>query len=166
VWNGEQIESIDEMERLSDRVDFKYIGVKSDKMFTLNMGTGPKEVFIFADPNCSICHKLISDIRKSKLIQKNYTIKIVITPLLKKSSVEKSKKLAGLAKRDMDRAIDAFIENSFDNIQATDEAVDGIDYNLLVARALSIRNFPYLVNPQGLMHIGIPEEIHLFLSKQ
>jgi hypothetical protein len=79
--------------------------------------------------------------------------------------MDKANKLASLAQKDMDLAIDTFIENSFENLSATSESVDGIDYNLLVARALSIRNFPYLVNPQGRMHIGIPEEIHLFLAK-
>jgi thiol:disulfide interchange protein DsbC len=166
VWNGEQIESIGEMEKLSDRIDFKYIGVRPDRMFSLNIGTGKKEVFIFADPNCNICHSLIKDIRGSKLIKKSYNIRVVITPLLKKSSMDKAKKLAALAGKDMSAAIDAFIENSFENITLTEETVDGIDYNLLVAKALSIRNFPYLVNPQGRMYIGIPEEIHLFLSKQ
>ncbi len=166
VWNGEQIESIGEMNNLTDRVSFNYIGVKPERMFTLDLGTGPKDAFVFADPNCSICHKLIRDIRDSKLIKKNYRIRIVITPVLKKSSMEKSKKLAGLAEKDQVLAVNTFIENSFDNIKATEDSNDKIDYNLLVAKALSIRNFPYLVNPKGLMHIGIPEDIYLFLSKK
>ncbi len=166
VWNGEQIESIGEMEALTDRVSFDYIGVTSDKMFTLDLGTASKEAFVFSDPNCSICHNLIRNIRVSKLINKNYRIKIVITPLLKKSSMEKTKKLAGIAEKDQAMAVNAFIENSFDNIKATEKMNDKIDYNLLVARALSIHNFPYIVNSQGRMHIGIPDDIYLFLSKQ
>ncbi len=166
VWNGEQIESIGEMQAFSDRVRFDYIGVKTDRMFTLDLGAGNKDAFVFADPNCGVCHKLIREIKDSKLILKNYRIKIVITPVLKKSSLDKTRKLASIAKEDQALAVNAFIENSFDNITATEEMNDKIDYNLLVAKALSIRNFPYLVNPQGRMQIGIPEDIILFLSKK
>jgi thiol:disulfide interchange protein DsbC len=166
VWNGEQLESMDEMTSLSDRIRLDYIGLNSKKMFTLNLGTGPKEVFVFADPECGICHDLIRKIRESKIIQKDYLVRIVVMPVLKESSLEKSKRLFVLAKDNPKKAIDVLINNAYQNGEISAQKYDGIEYNQLISKALSIYQFPYIINSQGRIHIGLPEEIQLFLLKK
>ncbi|WDP88641.1 MAG: thioredoxin fold domain-containing protein [Desulfobacter sp.] len=165
VWNGKTLKSVVDLEKLSDQVNFKYLGISADKMFTLDMGTGSKEVFIFSDPNCGVCHKLIGKIKASKLIRGNFLVHAAITPLLHETSMEKSKKLAVLAQKNPDSAVDAFINNDFGSTKTDEAPVPGIEYNLLVAKALGIQNVPYIVNSQGRIHIGMPDDIYLFLSK-
>ncbi|WP_020585806.1 disulfide isomerase DsbC N-terminal domain-containing protein [Desulfobacter curvatus] len=165
VWNGRVLANVDELKKFKERVNFKYLGISSQQMFTLSLGTGTDEVFIFSDPNCGVCHKLFGKIKKSSLIKKNFKIHAVITPLLHKTSMAKSKALASMAQKDPEAAMDAFINNSVGNDGASDQPVPGIQYNLLVARALSIQNFPFIVNARGRIHIGMPEDIHLFLFK-
>lgn len=60
--------------------------------------------------------------------------------------------------------MDAFINNSVDDDGVSEQSVPGIQYNLLVAQALSIQNFPFVVNSRGWIHIGMPDDIYLFLS--
>jgi hypothetical protein len=78
----------------------------------------------------------------------------------------KSRALASIAQKDPKAAMDAFINNSVSVDGTFDQSVPGIQYNLLVARALSIQNFPFIVNSRGRIHIGMPDDIHLFLFKK
>ena len=164
VWNGKVLANVAELKKLKDRVNFKYLGISSKKMFTLSLGTGTDEVFIFSDPNCGVCHKLLGKIKKSSLIKNNFKVHAVITPLLHKTSMAKSTSLASMAQKDPGAAMDAFINNSVGDDGASEQPVPGIQYNLLVARALSIQNFPFIVNSQGRVHIGLPDDIYLFLT--
>jgi len=150
---------------LSDHINFKYLGISPEKMFTLDMGTGNADVFIFSDPNCKLCHQLLKKIQRSKLLKQNFKIHAVITPVLSETSMEKSNRLAALDAKDPKAALEAFINNDFSNAETTYEQVPGINYNLLVARALGIQNVPYIVNAGGRIHIGMPDDIHLFLFK-
>lgn len=163
VWNGEKIGSIPHMQSLTDRIKLDYLGIDTKKMFTLDLGTGPEEVLIFSDPNCGVCHKLLSKINDSNLIKKSFKIHAVITPLLHETSMEKSKALAAMAEKDPEEALNAFINNSYNNNGVSDQPVPGIQYNLLVAQALSIQNFPFIINSRGRMHIGMPDDIYMFL---
>lgn len=164
VWNGRALANVSELKKLKDRVNFKYLGISSQDMFTLSLGTGADEVFIFSDPNCGLCHKLLGKINKSSLIKKNFKVHAVITPLLHKTSMSKSKSLASMAQQDPGAAMAAFINNSIGDDGDSDQPVPGIQYNLLVARALSIQNFPFIVNSRGRIHIGMPDDIYLFLT--
>lgn len=166
VWNGTRLKSVKEFNALSDHINFKYIGIESDKMFTLDLGSGPGGVYIFADPNCGICHKLLAKIRDSKLILNRFHVRTIVTPVLKPTSLPKARKLAFMADKNPGDALSAFISNTIDTKECPDTKVAGINYNLLVAKALSIHNFPYIVNPRGRIYIGMPNDIYLFLSKQ
>jgi len=165
VWNGKRIKSVKELNALSDRINFKYLGISPEKMFTLDMGTGNADVFIFSDPNCSLCHQLLKKIKNSKQLKQHFRFHAVITPVLSETSMKKSKRLAALDAKNPKAAIEAFINNDFSNDATTYEQVPGIEYNLLVAKALSIRNFPYIVNSAGRIHVGMPDDIHMFLIK-
>jgi thiol:disulfide interchange protein DsbC len=164
VWNGRVLANVGELKAFKERVDFKYLGISSKKMFTLSLGMGTDEIFIFSDPNCGVCHKLFGKIKKLALIKKNFKVHAVITPLLHKTSMAKSKALASIAQKDPKAAMDAFINNSVSVDGTSDQSVPGIQYNLLVARALSIQNFPFIVNSRGRIHIGMPDDIYLFLT--
>ena len=166
VWNGVEVKSMKELNALSDHMDMDKIGIEPQRMFSLPMGTGEKEVFIFVDPNCSICHKLLAEIQDSKLIQTRFHINAVITPALKKSSLPKACTLADMGRKDPAKALAAFISNTVEPTSGPHIKTDGLKYNLLVAKALSIHNFPYIINPQGRIHVGQPENLYLFLSRQ
>lgn len=166
IWNGVRIRSVQQLNALSDRINFKQIGVEPDKMFSLDQGTGPAPVYIFVDPNCSVCHKLLAKIRDSKLILNRFNVKAIVTPMMSPTSLIKAKQLALTAKDSPEKALSALIDNTIDTSVDPDITVDGVQYNQLVAKALSINNFPYIVNPRGRIFIGLPDDIYLFLSKQ
>ncbi|MCA1785267.1 MAG: hypothetical protein LC657_04700, partial [Desulfobacteraceae bacterium] len=95
-----------------------------------------------------------------------FLIRTVVVPVLGPESKKKAKIIAGLAKTDAGKALDAFVENSYDTDIEPETRAPGLDYNILLTRALSINKVPYIVNAQGLVHTGMPEELHLFLLKK
>tara|TARA_B100000614_G_scaffold253663_1_gene267889 strand:- start:2887 stop:3603 length:717 start_codon:yes stop_codon:yes gene_type:complete len=165
VWNGEQIESVPEMAHLSNRIDFKYLGVKPEKMFTLKLGNGFKEVFVFADPNCSACHKLLDAIQESDQITSEFLIRIAIVPVLGKNSLEKAKKLALKSRSDEPGALTALLNNTYTKGDVPEDGLEKLKYNRILARALSIKSVPYIVNPQGVSVAGMPENLYGFLTQ-
>lgn len=162
VWNGKQIQSMTEMKNLADVMDMEYLGVDSEKMFSLDMGTGENIVLIFSDPNCPACHNLADKILNSGTILKNFTIKLIIVPFLSEGSMGKAKKLATIAAKDKNKAIKVFTDNSYADIEITENDFPKLNYNIMIAKALSIKNFPYIINSKGEIHIGIPNDIYSF----
>ncbi len=166
VWNGEQIEGMGELKQLEDRVNFAYLGVDPQKMFALDLGEGKDAVFVFADPNCGVCHSLLKKIKASKQIQAAYRIYVVIVPILGPSSRDKALKLAQKAKTDAPGALNDFIENRYSETKPGQEKDKGLDYNILLTKALGINKVPYIVNSHGRIMAGMPEELALFLLKK
>jgi thiol:disulfide interchange protein DsbC len=166
VWNGEQIESMPEMAHFSDRIDFRYLGVKPDKMFTLTFGSGSKEVFVFADPNCSVCHQLLQVMMNSDRITSEFLVRVAVVTVLGNNSLEKAKKLVLQSRGDEKAALSTFIKNTYEQKDVPEEGLDKLQYNRILARALSIRSVPYIVNPQGVSVSGMPGDLYAFLLKE
>ena len=57
----------------------KEMGMDVDKLNTISFGHGPKDVVLFVDPRCGVCHKLIGE---AKPLAEKYTFKIVVIPAL------------------------------------------------------------------------------------
>ncbi|MFP4167560.1 MAG: hypothetical protein ACLFSY_01750 [Desulfonatronovibrionaceae bacterium] len=166
VWNGERIDSLEKYRRLSERVDMEYLGIEPSRMFSLDIGSGEKEAYMFVDPGCSYCQNLLKDAAASEQIRSDFKIKVIPVSLLSENSLEKNKKIATLADDSEELALKALLEHSFADLEAADGSFPRLKYNLLVATALSIKNVPYLVNPNGFIHIGVPQDMRSFLEKE
>lgn len=166
VWNGERIDSLQEFKRLSDRIDMQHLGIEPSRMFTLDIGSGEKTAYIFVDPNCSHCHTLVRDLVDSDGMGGKYQIKVVPVTVLSKDSFKKAKKLFAVAEKDPQKALDIFLEGTYDKVKAGEGKFPALKYNVLVATALSIENVPYLVNPAGFIHIGVPRDMRTFLQRR
>lgn len=170
VWNGIKITSVSEMNYFNNRIDFTFLGVKVEKMFGLQIGTGEKKAYVFSEPGCYYCHKLAKEVKELSEVNNEFSVFFVIVPVLSKTSIEKTRKLFSIAQNNKNKAIDCFINNSCENlndgIKDEDLNFDSIDYNRLVARVLSIDKFPFVVNPQGITSAGMPENIFFFLRQE
>ncbi|MDY0132735.1 MAG: thioredoxin fold domain-containing protein [Desulforegulaceae bacterium] len=170
IWNGRQINSVPEMDYLKNRIEFKFLGIKPEKMFGLQIGTGEKKAYVFSEPECYYCHKLAKEVKELSEVNNEFSVFFVIVPVLSKTSIEKTRKVFSIAQKDKNKAIECFINNSCENLndEIKDENLnfDSIDYNRLVARVLSIDKFPFVVNPQGITSAGMPENIFFFLRQE
>ena len=166
VWNGEEIDSAEKLKRLSDRVDLDHIGVSQDKLFAFDLGSGAKEVHVFVDPYCPHCNKLVKQIRASGELRESYLFRVVVAPISSKESRNRARKLAALAKQNATQAVEAFVTNTYPEGKVEQEGFPGVEYNLLVARALSIQSVPFLVAPDGRIEKGRPRNLAAFLRPE
>ncbi|MGM0609331.1 MAG: disulfide isomerase DsbC N-terminal domain-containing protein [Candidatus Muiribacteriota bacterium] len=169
VWNGRKVTSVPEMDQLKNRVDFNFLGINPEKMFTLKIGTGDKKAYVFAEPNCYYCHKLAKEADELLKVNNEFSIYFIIVPVSSEKSIEKTKKLFEIAQDDKNKALDCFINDSFEDLTNKPEEklnYDSIDYNRLVVKALSIEKFPFVVNPEGIISVGMPEDIFFFLKQK
>ncbi|MCF8030675.1 MAG: hypothetical protein K9K39_07250 [Desulfohalobiaceae bacterium] len=166
VWNGEEIDSAKELERFSDRVDLDHLGVRKEKLFSLNLGSGEKEVHVFVDPRCHHCRELVKHIRDSGELRESYVFRVVISPISSKQSRNRARKLRQVAQRNATRALDAFVDNTDPDIELKDKSYPELEYNILLAKALSIESVPFLVSPDGRIRTGRPEDLAAFLRPE
>ena len=166
VWNGEEIDSAEKLKRLSDRVDLDHIGVSEDKLFAFDLGSGEKEVHVFVDPYCPHCHKLVKQIRASDELRESFLFRVVVAPISSQKSRNRARKLAALARQNATQAIEAFVNNTSPEGKVEQEDFPGVEYNLLVARALSIQSVPFLVAPDGRIEKGRPRNLAAFLRPE
>jgi len=78
-----------------------------DKLNTISFGHGPKDVVLFVDPRCGVCHKLIGE---AKPLAEEYTFKIVVIPALGDESNQLAKALH--CAKDKTNALDALLNNT------------------------------------------------------
>jgi hypothetical protein len=147
-------------------MDMQHLGIEPSRMFTLDIGSGVKTAYIFVDPNCSHCHTLVRDLVDSDGMGGKYQIKVVPIAVLSENSFKKAKKLSAAAEKDPQKALDIFLQDSYDQIEAGEAESSSLKYNVLVATALSIKNVPYLVNPAGFIHVGVPRDMRTFLERR
>lgn len=166
VWNGEQIDSVEKLERFSDRVDLDHLGVRKEKLFSLNVGSGEKEVHVFVDPRCHHCRKLVRDIRSSGELRESHVFRVVITPVSSEQSRNRARKLWQVAQQNATRALDAFVANTVPDIELKDQSYPQLEYNILLAKALSIKSVPYIVSPDGRIRTGRPRHLEDFLQPE
>jgi len=170
VWNGRKITSVSEMNYFTNRIDLDFMGVKAEKMFALQIGTGEKKAYVFSDPECYYCHKLAKEVQELSDVNNEFSVFFVIVPAISEKSIKKTRKIFGIAQKDKNKALECFIKDSCkdldDPFKDEDLNFDSIDYNRLVARVLSIEGFPFIVNPEGIISPGMPEDIFFFLRQK
>jgi thioredoxin-related protein len=168
VWNGRKISSVQEMKYFKNRVDFNFLGIKPEKMFSLEIGSGEKKAYVFAEPGCFYCHKLAKEIIELSEINDEFKVYFIIVPISSEKSIQKTREIFEIAQNDKKKALECFISDSCGNANQNlkeEFTYDSIDYNRLVAKALSINKFPFAINPEGIVSVGMPEDIFFFLRQ-
>jgi len=166
VWNGEKIDSVEKLERFSDRVDLDHLGVRKKKLFAFNLGSGDKEVHVFVDPRCHHCRELVKDIRNSGDLLQSHVFRVVVSPISSEQSRTRARKLRQVAQQNATRALDAFVANTVPDIELKDQSYPQLEYNILLAKALSIQSVPFLVSPDGRIENGRPSDLTAFLRPE
>lgn len=95
------------MRDVAERIHFKSMGMDVDTLNTVSMGRGDKEVVVFVDPRCAVCHQLMGD---AKSLVDDYTFKFIVIPALGAESNRTAKNL--YCAKDKTHALDALMNNT------------------------------------------------------
>ncbi|NMU88035.1 thioredoxin fold domain-containing protein, partial [Vibrio parahaemolyticus] len=101
-WQKKPLSTLTEMRDVADRFRLRDMNVDIDAMNVAKLGTGPKEVVVFVDPQCGACHQLMEE---AKALKDEYTFKFVVIPILGDKSNRLARALSCIT--DQDKAFEA-----------------------------------------------------------
>jgi thiol:disulfide interchange protein DsbC len=155
LWQKKPLSTLSEMRDIADRFRLRDMNVDIDAMNVAKLGTGPKEVVVFVDPQCSACHQLMED---AKALKDEYTFKFVVIPVLGDKSNRLARALSCIT--DQDKAFEALSQRKLGSYP-TSCSSKRHDLTLLTAQLLNIRGVPYLIAPDGRVNAGRPQNMDL-----
>ncbi|MBS9424205.1 DsbC family protein [Photorhabdus caribbeanensis] len=160
LWNKKPLNTMSQMRDVAERIHFKSMGMDVDTLNTVSMGHGSKEVVVFVDPRCAICHKLIND---AKSLIDNYTFKFIVIPALGAESNRLAKSL--YCAKDKSRALDALMNNTLGSLPPKTSCDPGqYDQTLLTSHFIGIEGVPFVVAPDGRVSKGRPNNLKSWLE--
>ncbi|KGM26744.1 disulfide isomerase [Photorhabdus luminescens] len=159
LWSKKPLNTMSQMRDVAERIHFKSMDIV-DTLNTLSMGRGDKEVVVFVDPRCAVCHKLMDE---SKSLVDEYTFKFVVIPAL---GAESNRLAKGLyCAKDKTNALDAFMNNTLASLPSKETCDPGqYDQTLLTAHFIGIEGVPFVVAPDGRVSKGRPKNLKSWLE--
>lgn len=160
LWSKKPLNTMSQMRDVADRIHFGQIGMDVDTLNTVSMGSGDKEVVVFVDPRCAVCHKLLHE---AKSLIDDYTFKVIVIPALGAESNRLSKAL--FCAKDKTNALDALMNNTIASLSSK-TACDPAQYDqtLLTAHFIGIEGVPFIVAPDGRVGKGRPKNLKSWLE--
>ncbi|MDF5485055.1 thioredoxin fold domain-containing protein, partial [Vibrio parahaemolyticus] len=144
-----------QMRDVAERIHFKSMGMDVDTLNTVSMGRGDKEVVVFVDPRCAVCHQLMGD---AKSLVDDYTFKFIVIPALGAESNRLAKNL--YCAKDKTHALNALMNNTLGSLPSKETCDPGqYDQTLLTAHFIGIEGVPFVVAPDGRVSKGRPKNL-------
>lgn len=145
VWEKKNIASIDDASTL-DRINFVKLGVDPEEITSLKVGTGPRQVVVFADPS-DPGTKGLADQMKALLV--DFTFRVVLVPRKPGAPLELSRRLA--CAPDKATAGTSFLTGVYTNlpVPADDCKPIPMGKGLATAMALRLNRLPLVVRDDG-----------------
>ena len=163
VWEKKSLKTMDDISYSATHISLKKLGVNVDSLNTITLNksqsTG-KDVVIFIDPQCSICHQLI---KNSQALASEYNFKFIVVPALGEKSNELSKKL--FCATDKTNAVSSLLNNAIASMPQKQKC-DLQQYNktLLFAQMINIDGVPFLIAPDGRINKGMPQNLKTWIG--
>lgn len=159
MWNGQPISTVEEVEKIVNRLDLKKIGVNLEDLAAFTLGKGPREVVVFASPECPHCHQVLG---QAAQMGEQFTFRIVLLPIGPKAlALAKKVWCAG-----PEKGLPALLAQQYDGLPEGQCDITPMQKTLVVARVLSIPAVPYLIRDDGQTHKGALNDLAGWLAGQ
>lgn len=169
AWTKQKLDSVRGMRNNFTHIRLSEMGFKTSDFSAIAIGSGSKEVFVFADPLCRWCHELINEIRSDKAadLRKNYRFLIVAVPALGDESARLVKHLTCTKEKSDDKKLDAFVGRAIESIPSAETAACTAAYErlLIASHMLGIRSVPFVIAPDGRFTAGKPKDLAAWLNE-
>lgn len=160
LWNRKPLNTMTQMRDAAERIHFKSMGMDVDTLNTVSMGNGNKEVVVFVDPLCAVCHKLMDD---AKHLTDEYTFKLIVIPALGDESNRLAKNL--YCAKDKSHGLSALMNNTLGELSQKENCdIRQYDQTLLTAHLIGIEGVPFIVSPDGRISKGRPTNLKSWLE--
>lgn len=164
IWEKKEITDIEQLRNAYETINLRKMGLEPEKLNTLTIGKGEKEVSFFVDPNCGPCHQLMNEAIKLNEKDQQYRFNFIVIPALGDHSNLLSKGLFCSTDTD-DKKLDALLKNTIPML-AQPETCDTRRYDLTLvgAQAIGVNGVPFLINHDGTPFRGKPDNLKNWLE--
>lgn len=161
IWQRKPLDTFEQIRQAALKLDVRKYGIEPEDLNTITLGTGPKEVIMFTDPECSLCQSVLEE---ADALLEEYTFKLILVPALGDrsnqlirtlfcSDTTNQQKLTLLQRR----KIASLAPNTACSSKRHDQT-------LTLAQMMGVDGVPMIVNPQGTVIRGRPENLRAFLE--
>lgn len=165
IWNRKPLRTVGDMRYAFNHLDLKGLGVQYEDLKPITIGEGAKEVVFFIDPNCSWCHKLLTEVKNDQALTKEYKIHILVVPALGQASFDKTKALYCTTEKNPEVLLAALMDNKIDTLpQPKDCDVQALDKRLVIAEALGVKSVPFIIGYDKRFTKGKPADLKAWLE--
>jgi len=161
-----KLETIDDVRYSTTHLDLKGMGIKTEDLGRLSIGTGKERVTVFVDPRCPYCKQMLQAVEQSPDLRKRYTFDLIAIPMLGKESEKIVRKL-GCAK-DRKAAAQALIHQQYDKPLEPVAKCDlkPLQKAMVAAQILGVTGVPYAFGADGKIQRGMPKDMQTWLAKK
>jgi thiol:disulfide interchange protein DsbC len=165
TWSGKQIKSFDDIATLN-KLPMEKIGKAFDgELASFSLGTGTKNIYVFIDPYCPICHEILQKTKeiKDKKEYKDFKFNFVYMPVLGQKSEMAT--VALFCEKPVDVA-ERILEGRFSDLKPKEDCklkMDALQKNLAVGQILGLKGVPYIIRWDGEFVSGSPKSFEEWL---
>lgn len=163
-WNETEIHSVDDMNYWAQRLKKSRIPVET--MFSLTLGTGPKELYAFIDPKCPNCKDLINKVVNDDEFMREFSMRLFVVPLLGEESSDWARRLACTAHDDSDLAMQSLIANDLASLEGPGCDLSGLKANMIAVQMLGVNGVPFVIGEDDRVHRGVPRSLHQLRARE
>jgi len=167
LWHGEQLHALADADRLMGRIDPRRLRLEARDLGALDLGTGPREVLVFVDPQCPQCRALLDVLQRlGPSLLADYRFRLIPVGVLGKESIDQVVRLNCLAESDPKGAREILLRHRFETLPAPSGACGqgALQRALVTAQLLGLTQVPFLIAPDGRLHSGVPADLPAWLN--
>lgn len=166
IWEKKEITQIEQLKGVYDTLNLRKMGLEPEKLNTVTVGDGVKEVSVFVDPTCGPCHEVMNEAIKLSKTEDQYRFNFIVVPALGDHSNLLAKGMFCSTETN-ERKLDALLKNTIPALVQPEEC-DTKMYNvmLLGAQSIGVTGVPFLINHDGVAFRGKPSDLKAWLENK
>lgn len=170
IWTQQEIKDLADIDKIANRIDLSRMKLKADDLGAVTIGHGKAEAWVFIDPRCPYCAKVINELQA---LQGQYTFKLVMIPILGPESQNIVVQLScqsGTGDTKAKNAVrDRLLKQDYNGLPTeppTSCNKEPLQKAVVTAKLFDLKGVPFLIAPDGRTHSGAPETLADWLANK
>jgi len=170
TWNRRHLRTPDEIAKYMNVIDTQKMGLDMSLLGAIKIGSGEKVATFFVDPQCEYCAGLLQMAISDESILNDYSINLVLLPILGEESGRLSRNLiCANIKGQMDNmaVAKALAAKSYDGVANSPSRCDdgSMERAIISAKLFGAQGVPFVINPEGRYGNAVPTDLRAFLEE-
>lgn len=161
VWQAKTLDTMTDIQSAVEKINLRGQGIALERLNVATVGSGPKEVVVFVDPQCETCTSVMEDAEK---LTDQYTFRFLVVPAFGDESNKLARRYFCSSNTD-DERYQALKNGMIQSLSIKEKCpMDFYDQTLLIAHLMSVDGVPYIMSPEEKIFRGRPANLGDWLT--